>query len=109
VRHELVLAAQAFSHGIGGAVKRDDVAARIDQRRRRFDNPRQEFVDADAMRAGHAQPRHVRGHARRHVPHHLLLHHPVRRRNDQSDARHVRSAAADTWRGDYSAARRLRC
>ena len=32
----------------------------------------QELIERHVMCAGHAQPRHVRLHARRHVPHHLL-------------------------------------
>ena len=71
---------------VGGAMKRNDIAARVDQSAGRLFDTGQEFVERQMMRARHAQPHHVGLHAGRHVPHHLLLDHPVRGRDDQSDA-----------------------
>jgi len=81
------LAGDTLRGGIRGAMEGDDVAAGVYQRGRGLLDLRQQRVEGNAMRPGHAQPRHVCRHARRHVAHHFLFHHAVRGRDDQSDAR----------------------
>ena len=81
-----LLAIQSLAHRVRGAMERHHVALRVGQRSRGVLDARQELIERHMMRTGHAQPRHVRLHPGRDVAHHLLLDHPVRRRNDQADA-----------------------
>ena len=83
---ELGFAGCTFRGRIGGAMKRNHVAARVCEHRRRLHQARHESLDGDPMNTGHAQPRHVGDNAGWQVPHHLAFHHPVGRRDDQSDA-----------------------
>jgi hypothetical protein len=45
---------------------------------RRLLDAREQLLEGEAMGAGHAQARDMRGGARRKGRRHLLLHHPVR-------------------------------
>jgi hypothetical protein len=59
-------------------MERNHVATRVHERIRRLRDARQQLLEGEAMGAGHAQARDMRGDARRKGRRHLLLHHAVR-------------------------------
>ena len=81
---DLLLALQSMLHGIGGAVKHDDVAARVPKGGGGAGDILQQRAQGLVVDPGHAQPRRMQAHVRRQEPAKMWLGQAVGRGDDES-------------------------